>query len=43
MAAPAEKNINHLSGNWTLERKLSTGMDEVMSLQGLSWFKIKVC
>lgn len=43
MAAPNEKTIEHLSGRWTLERKLSTGMDEVMSLQGLSWMKIKAC
>ncbi|KAL1618574.1 hypothetical protein SLS56_010502 [Neofusicoccum ribis] len=41
MAAPADKSINEMSGKWQLERKLSTGMDEVMSLQGLSWMKIK--
>lgn len=42
MAAPPEKTIKDLNGKWVFERKLSTGMDEVLSLQGLSWLKIKV-
>ncbi|OJD32281.1 lccl domain-containing protein [Diplodia corticola] len=41
MAAPPEKTISNLSGKWVLERKLSTGMDDVMALQGLSWVKVK--
>ncbi|KKY28483.1 hypothetical protein UCDDS831_g00223 [Diplodia seriata] len=41
MAAPPEKTIGDMSGKWVLERKLSTNMDKVMSLQGLSWVTIK--
>lgn len=42
MAAPPEKTISNLTGKWTLDRKLSSGLDEVMALQGLGWLKIKV-
>ncbi|KAK0645284.1 hypothetical protein DIS24_g8070 [Lasiodiplodia hormozganensis] len=41
MAAPPEKTISNLTGKWTLDRKLSSGLDEVMALQGVGWLKIK--
>ncbi|KAH8736779.1 hypothetical protein BGZ61DRAFT_338953 [Ilyonectria robusta] len=37
MAAPAEKTLNDLSGNWVMNKTLSDSSEPVLSLQGIGW------
>ncbi|KAF7548159.1 hypothetical protein G7046_g8771 [Stylonectria norvegica] len=37
MAAPATKNIKDLSGNWVMNKSLSSSVEPALSLQGISY------
>ncbi|KAL2128436.1 hypothetical protein VTI74DRAFT_9189 [Chaetomium olivicolor] len=39
MAAPPEKTLKNMTGEWVVASKLSKGFDESLALQGLPWWK----
>ena len=42
MAAPPEKTLKNMTGEWIVSSKLSTGFDEFLALQGIAWWKRQV-
>jgi len=42
MAAPAEINILNLTGKWVMNKTLSDDTSDVLTLQGVSWFKRQI-
>ncbi|KAH8695656.1 hypothetical protein BGW36DRAFT_398820 [Talaromyces proteolyticus] len=37
MATPSHVTIDNLNGKWTIDKKLSSNLDPVLALQGVSW------
>ena len=42
MAAPPEKTLKNMTGEWAVASKLSEGFDEFLAMQGLPWWKRQV-
>ncbi|KAH8177672.1 LCCL domain-containing protein [Sarocladium implicatum] len=38
MAAPPDKNIKNLTGQWYLNKSISDSIDPILVIQGISWF-----